>query len=87
MIKNYLDGVLKWLNKFQTFLGSHLKTILLLLIILRKKMFCLDIMVGKSSFALGIIDTYKSSHDTEDSFRFFNRDYVKETLLLNGKSP
>lgn len=40
---------------------------------------------GKSSFALGIIDTYKSSHDTEDSFRFFNRDYVKETLLLNGE--
>lgn len=38
---------------------------------------------GKSSLALGIVDTYKSSGGTDDSYRLFNRDYVKKTLLLN----
>lgn len=38
---------------------------------------------GKSSLALGIVDNYKSSGGTDDSYRLFNRDYVKKTLLLN----
>lgn len=38
---------------------------------------------GKSSLALGIVDAYKSSGGTDDSYRLFNRDYVKKTLLLN----
>ena len=38
---------------------------------------------GKSSLALGIVDAYKSSGGTEDSYRLFNRDYVRNTLLLN----
>ena len=37
---------------------------------------------GKSTLALGIIDTYRQSGSIEDNFRFFNRDYVKETFLL-----
>lgn len=38
---------------------------------------------GKSSLALGIVDTYTSSGGTDDSYRLFNRDYVKKTLLFN----
>lgn len=38
---------------------------------------------GKSSLALGIIDTFKASVKSETSYRLFNKDYVKDTLLLN----
>lgn len=37
---------------------------------------------GKSSLALGLVDTYKLSGGTDNSYRLFNRDYVKKTLLL-----
>ena len=33
---------------------------------------------GKSSLALGLVDTYKSSGGTDNSYRLFNRDYVKK---------
>ncbi|MEW4354585.1 AAA family ATPase [Streptococcus pneumoniae] len=38
---------------------------------------------GKSSLSNGIINTYKDSGASETSFRFFNADYVSNTLLLN----
>lgn len=39
--------------------------------------------MGKSSLALGIVNSYKSKGGTENSYRLFNRDYVKNNLLLN----
>lgn len=41
---------------------------------------------GKSSLAKGIIDSYNDGAVDQNSFRLFNRDYVKETLLLNRDS-
>lgn len=38
---------------------------------------------GKSSLAKGIIDSYNDEAVEQNSFRLFNRDYIKETLLLN----
>ena len=38
---------------------------------------------GKSSLAKGIIDSYNDEAVDQNSFRLFNRDYIKETLLLN----
>lgn len=39
--------------------------------------------MGKSSLALGVVDSYKSNGGSENSYRLFNRDYVKNNLLLN----
>ena len=33
---------------------------------------------GKSSLALGLVDTYKLSGGTDNSYRLFNREYVKK---------
>lgn len=38
---------------------------------------------GKSSLAEGIINSYNDEEVEQNSFRLFNRDYIKETLLLN----
>lgn len=38
--------------------------------------------MGKSSLALGIVNSYVAKGGTENSYRLFNRDYVKNNLLL-----
>ena len=40
---------------------------------------------GKSSLALGVVEAYKSSGEIESTYRLFNRDYVKDTLLLQDE--
>ena len=40
---------------------------------------------GKSSLALGIVEAHNSSGEGEATCRLFNRDYVKDTLLLKDE--
>ena len=39
---------------------------------------------GKSSLSKGIVEEYSKKDTTEESIRFFNRDYVKNRLLLDN---
>lgn len=42
---------------------------------------------GKSALSIGILNEFKkNSSNTDDNYRFFNKDYIKDSLLLENSN-